>query len=58
MPDLHDATVKVFGVGRGGSLGRHPLKQALMNKLHDFWMAYFSAAGTPDAQISEALYGE
>ena len=58
MPDLHDATVKVFGVGRGGSMGRHPLTQALINKLHEFWSAYFSAAGAPDAQISEALYGE
>lgn len=58
MPDLHDATVRAFGVGRGGSMGRHPLTQARINKLHDFWTAYFKAAGAPSAQIAEALYLE
>ena len=58
MPDLREATVNAFGVGRGGSMGRHPLTQDRINKLHEFWTAYFAAAGAPDAQISEALYLE
>lgn len=58
LPDLSNAAVKVFGVGRGGSMGRHPLAQERIVKLHDFWRAYFKAAQASDAQISEELYLE
>lgn len=45
VPDLHGATVRIFGVGRGGGAGnRHPLDQALLKKLMDFWQRYFEAA--------------
>lgn len=58
LPDFAGSTVKVFGVARGGSMGRHPLAQDRTNKLRDFWTAYFAAAGVPDAEISEALFLE
>jgi hypothetical protein len=58
MPDFSGSTVTAFGVGRGGSMGRHPLTQDRLNKLHEFWTAYFAAAGAPDAQITESLYLE
>ncbi len=45
VPDLQGATVRIFGVGRGGSPGdRHALDQALLEKLLDFWRHYFEAA--------------
>jgi hypothetical protein len=56
MPNLTNATVKAFGVGRGGSGGRHPLTQERINKLHEFWSTLFKAAGDADAQVSESLY--
>lgn len=46
VPDLTGATVRVFGVGRGGTPERRPLDQALLAKLMDFWQRYFAAAGT------------
>lgn len=58
LPDFSDATVKVFGVGRGGSGGRHPLAQDRILKLNEFWKAYFKATMAPDAAISENLYLE
>lgn len=58
MPNFSGAVVKAFGVGRGGSMGRHPLTQDRINKLRDFWTAYFIAAGAPQAVISEDLYLE
>lgn len=56
MPDLSQSTVRVFGVGRGGSSGRHPLAQDRILKLHEFWEAYFKAARAIDTEISEELY--
>jgi hypothetical protein len=45
IPDLTGATVRIFGVGRGGNPGdRHPLDQQLLEKLYDFWEGYFAAA--------------
>jgi hypothetical protein len=45
VPDFAGATVRVFGVGRGGTAERRPLDQALLTKLMDFWQRYFAAAG-------------
>ena len=45
IPNLAGATVKVFGVGRGGSAARAPLPQDRLTKLHDFWTRFFTAAG-------------
>lgn len=45
IPDLTGAQIQIFGVGRGGNPGdRHPLDQALLSKLTDFWQRYFAAA--------------
>ena len=55
VPDLQGATVRIFGVGRGGDPGdRHPLNQALLEKLLDFWQRYFEAAHAK-ATIQQAL---
>lgn len=56
LPDFRDATVRAFGVGRGGSMGRHPLTQDRILALHGFWKHYFDAAQATDAQVSEELY--
>lgn len=45
IPSLTGATVRIFGVGRGGSAGRAPLPQERLTKLHDFWTRFFTAAG-------------
>jgi hypothetical protein len=45
IPKLGGATVKVFGVGRGGSAARAALSQERLNKLQDFWTRFFTAAG-------------
>jgi hypothetical protein len=46
VPNLQDATVKVFGIGRGGSAAtRNPLEQGKIEKILDFWETYFSVAG-------------
>jgi hypothetical protein len=45
IPNLSGATVKVFGVGRGGSAERAPLAQERLIKLQDFWTRFFAAAG-------------
>lgn len=46
IPDLSGAVVRVFGVGRGGNpADRHPLDQQLLEKLLNFWQAFFAAAG-------------
>lgn len=46
IPDFANTTVRVFGVGRGGTAGRRPLDQPLLQKLTEFWRGYFEAAGT------------
>lgn len=45
IPNLAGATVKVFGVGRGGSAARAPLTQERLTKLQDFWTRFFTNAG-------------
>jgi len=45
IPNLSGATVKVFGVGRGGSAERAPLTQERLTQLHDFWTRFFAATG-------------
>ncbi len=46
VPDLANATVRVFGVGRGGTTERRPLDQEVLQKLLGFWQGYFDAAHT------------
>jgi hypothetical protein len=46
VPDLHDAEVIVFGVGRKGDPdSREVLEQDKIEKLVDFWEGFFSLAG-------------
>ena len=46
VPDFHEATVVVFGVGRKGNPdARDPLEQKKIAKIVDFWDAFFSLAG-------------
>lgn len=45
IPDLAEADVRVFGVGRSGKPGRPPLPTELLLKLKDFWEAYFAKTG-------------
>lgn len=54
VPDLAGASVRVFGVGRGGTPERRQLPQELLQKLTGFWKAYFTAAGAT-LTIQESL---
>jgi hypothetical protein len=46
VPDLHDAEVIVFGVGRKGDPdSREVLEQEKIEKIVDFWDGFFSLAG-------------
>jgi hypothetical protein len=45
IPNLRDATVRVFGFGRTGVAGRSTLTQALLDKMTDFWKLFFTASG-------------
>jgi hypothetical protein len=45
VPDFSGATATIFGVGRGGGVGRTPLPQERLIKLQDFWALYFRATG-------------
>jgi len=45
VPDLRDTTVRIFGVGRKGDEPRDALEQAKIEKIADFWDAFFSLAG-------------
>jgi hypothetical protein len=45
IPNLLDAKVGVFGMGRGGGEGRAALPQDRLTKLEEFWRLFFIAAG-------------
>jgi hypothetical protein len=55
VPDLRDADVSVFGIGRSGGPGRSPLPANRMRNLVEFWSKYFRAAGSHDPRISPNL---
>jgi hypothetical protein len=55
VPDLRDADVSVFGIGRSGGAGRSPLPTNRMRNLVEFWSKYFRAAGSHDPKISPNL---
>lgn len=50
---LHNAAVSVAGVGRGGAQDRRPLSVSELNKLKEFWTAYFGASGAKPVIISQ-----
>lgn len=45
LPDLWEAEVKVFGVGRDGTPDRPALPQDKLQKVIGFWSMYFAACG-------------
>lgn len=45
LPDLWEAEVKVFGVGRAGTPDRPALSQDKLQKVIGFWTMYFAACG-------------
>jgi hypothetical protein len=55
LPDLRNASVKIFGVGRDGTAQRRPLAQVLLAHLKRFWILYFEKTGCIDLEINESL---
>lgn len=55
LPDFTNSKVRVFGIGRGGTVDRKPLNQKNLNRVRQFWNAYFDAAGAKDIIITEML---
>lgn len=53
MANLKNAEIQVSGVGRAGTQDRHPLKITQMNKLMEFWTAYFRECGAKKVTISK-----
>lgn len=45
LPDLWEAEVRVFGVGRAGTPERPALTQDKLQKVTGFWLKYFAACG-------------
>lgn len=45
LPDLWEAEVRVFGVGRAGTTDRPALPQDKLQKVMSFWNMYFAACG-------------
>lgn len=45
VPDLWEADVHVFGVGRAGAAHRDALSQDRLQKVSEFWLKYFAACG-------------
>jgi hypothetical protein len=59
VPNLHDASIKAFGIGRTGIPGnREALPQDKMEKLIDFWETFFSLSGTRPPRFQQTLSGE
>jgi hypothetical protein len=54
VPNLMQAKVGVFGIGRGGDGDRTTLSQERLVKVQDFWAMYFMAAGA-EARLSQNL---
>lgn len=54
IPNLMQASVGVFGIGRGGGADRAALSQERLMKLQEFWEMYFIAAGA-EARLSQNL---
>ncbi|MBZ0228484.1 MAG: hypothetical protein K8F58_08545 [Bauldia sp.] len=49
IPDLWQAEVHIFGLGRGGAGNRNALPQDRLQKLTAFWTKYFAACGATAA---------
>jgi hypothetical protein len=58
VPNLHGATVKIFGVGRGGGSERTPLPIPRLNKLLDFWNKLLARGGAAQVTISQNLVAD
>jgi hypothetical protein len=54
---LSGAQVQVAGVGRAGTPERRPLTVRELNKLDEFWKAYFAAAGATVEMSQHLIHG-
>ena len=52
LASLKGAEVHVFGVGRDGTPSRAPLNVAALQKIMEFWKAYFQASNAQSIEIS------
>lgn len=55
LPSLAGVEVHVFGVGRDGTAARAPLTVAALQKVTDFWNAYFKASKAQSFEISSDI---
>jgi hypothetical protein len=58
VPSLQGASVRIFGVGRGGGSERTPLPIPRLNKLLDFWNNLFARSGAAPVTISQNLVAD
>lgn len=58
VPSLKGATVKIFGVGRGGGSERTPLPIPRLNKLLDFWNKLLARGEAAQVTISQNLVAD
>jgi hypothetical protein len=52
IANLKDAEIRVIGVGRAGTRDRRPLTVVELNKLTEFWNAYFKESGAKSISIT------
>ena len=55
IPELRGTDIRVAGIGRAGTPDRRPLNVAELNKLVEFWTAYFEAASAAEIEIGQNL---
>jgi hypothetical protein len=55
IPDLRGTDIRVAGIGRAGTPDRRPLSVGELNKLVEFWSAYFEAASAAKIEIGQNL---
>ena len=55
LPSLDGVEVHVLGVGRDGTAARAPLTVAALQKITDFWNAYFKASKAQSFEISSDI---
>lgn len=55
IPDLTGAEVRCFGVARDATLARRPLAASQLQKLREFWKAYFAEAKVRSIEIEQNI---
>lgn len=54
LPNFMGADIVVFGIGRGGTTGREPLKPNRLSRVRKHWGSYFKMTGAKNVEISES----